>query len=91
MKESLADAVDLSTVVMTHYNLRQVSAGSLGLSTPAIDPSYVPTASDVGTVITARRLMEVVVDVLTTRCAGGAAGQGHAVSGSDRFTAPIRL
>jgi type I restriction enzyme R subunit len=49
MKETLADAVDLSTVVMTHYNLRQVSAGSLGLSTPAIDPSYVPTASDVGT------------------------------------------
>ena len=41
--------------------------------------------------ITARRLMAVVVDVLMTRCAGGAAEQGHAVSGSDAIAAPIRL
>ena len=32
------------------------------------------------TVITARRLMKGVVEVFTTRCDGGAAQQGHAVS-----------
>jgi hypothetical protein len=41
------------------------------------------------TVITARRLMKVVVDVFTTRCDGGPAQQGHAVSGSDPSAVPI--
>ena len=33
--------------------------------------------------------MAVVVDVLTTRCAGGAVEQGHAVSGSDPIAVPM--
>ena len=41
------------------------------------------------TVITAWVLMAVVVDVLTTRCDGGAVEQGHAVSGSAPIAVPI--
>ena len=41
------------------------------------------------TVIAARRLMKGVVEVFTTRCDGGAAQQGHAVSGSDPSAVPI--
>ena len=39
--------------------------------------------------ITARRLMKVVVVLGRMRCDGGAAQQGHAVSGSDPSAVPI--